>query len=251
MTSDLAENEVAAMVAQGLKPTVRDIVRLNAIALRIQYGTYNTEKYALPRVAFLGSLALRQPTIAHELWLDRVTAIVDMDDQSYFACRLYVASRPAAALCDPLDRKLVKAEVEKCLADFGAYTLEAVSLALRYVWVGGGELDAERPAPRPHDDTMPDLPPDASIALGALHDGVAVKLGISLADLRSMTRTQLLSVIHSAVGMDGDAKGRAIGRARIDFFRTLDEIKARLEKERDAAAQAQDAKEGGDGDAGK
>lgn len=251
MTSDLAEGEVAAMVAQGLKPTVRDIVRLNALALKIQYGPHAAERYALPRVAFLGNLVLRQPTIAHEIWLDRVMSVVEMDDESYFACRLYVASRAAAALCDPLDRGQVKAEVEANLAAFGAFTLDAVALALRYVWIGGGEMDGEHPTPREHDETTPELGPEDSVALGILHDGVALRLGVTMADLKAMTRAQLLSVSHGAVGTDANARKNAASRARVDFFRTLDEIRARLEAEKAKAEQEAESKEAADGDARK
>ena len=249
MTSDLAESEVAAMAAQGLKPTVRDIVRMNALALKIQYGPHAAEQYALPRVAFLGNLVLRQPTIAHEIWLDRVMSIVEMDDESYFACRLYVASRAASALCDPLDRAQVKEEVERNLAAFGAHTIEAVALALRYVWHGGGEMDAEYAPVREADETQPTLRPEDSVALGIMHNGAALRLGLSLAEMSGMTRAHLLAVTHGAVGTDANARKNAASRARVDFFRAVDEIRARLEAEKAKAEQAAKEKEAADGDA--
>jgi hypothetical protein len=78
---------------------------------------------------------------------------------------------------------------------------------------------------------------------------VALRIGVTMADLKAMTRAQLLSVSHGAVGTDANARKSAANRARVDFFRTLDEIRARLEKE--AACAAAEAKEGRDGDAGE
>lgn len=233
MVSDLAISEVEAMRRRGLVPSVADIVRLNALACRIQYGAHAAEYYALPRVAFLGDLQLTQPTLAHELWLDRVADIVDMiDNASYFACRLYAASYPAAALADPTDRKAVKRAVEDNLARFGAWTMDAVSLALAYVEKGGEDTDGETPPPRPDNGKTVPLPPNASIALAVIHDGVACRLGISLADMKGMTRGQLLAVTHAAIGIDRDANKQAMSMRRVDFFRAVDEITARLEAEK-------------------
>ena len=231
MVSDTAESDIEDLIARGLKPTVRDIVRLNAVALRIERGAYAAAYFALPRVAFLGDLALYQPTIGHETWLDKVQSIVDMSDDSDFACRLYAAAtKDNAALVDPYRPKEVKAAVEKCLAAFSAFTFEQVRLALDYVETGGRHTDGESIAIDPADTE--DAPTAAdSVALGAVHDGVAGRLGISLRDLRSMTRGELLAVVSAAFDAKGGAE-RAIRRRQTEYFRTLDEISARLEKER-------------------
>lgn len=233
MVSETAEGDIEGMIARGLKPTVRDIIRLNAVALRFERGAHTASYFALPRVAFLGDLVLRQPTIGHELWLDKVQQCVEMDDDSDFACRLYAAHvADHHDLADPYKRKDVKAAVEACLKAFSAFTFEQVRLALDYVERGERPEAGEHPALEPAKEDADTLTAADSVALGIVHDGIASRLGISLADMRTMTRGELLAVVSAA--LDGEGRDeRVYRRHRNDYFRTLDEISDRLEKERD------------------
>ena len=239
MVSDLAISEVDAMRRRGLDPSVADIVRLNALALAISHGPYAAYQFALPRVAFLpgadgGDLVLREPTIAHEIWLAKVRQTVDMDDESAFACRLYAAATmDAATLPDPYNREAVKSAVEGALARFGRNTFSAVRLALEYVITGGLHTDGEY-ATVPECEAPTDDAILESVAVGVVKDAMSMKLGISLRDALRMTRGQLLEIIYSASG--ADMKGSESGkRRRVAFFRTVDEITARLEAERTGA----------------
>lgn len=231
MVSDTAEGDIEALFARGLKPTVRDIIRLNAVALRIERGVHAAEYFALPRVAYLGQLVLCQPTIAHELWLARVRQVVEMDDDSDFACRLHVAAVAADKLVDPLDRKAVKSAVEGTLRTFGAHTFDQVRLALDYVEHGCNPDSGEHPTPEPDSDDPPPSDEDA-VSVGVLHDGIACRLGLTLKDLHGMTRGELLAVVDMAVVVERGKSDRAVAQRRTDYFRTLDDITDRLEKER-------------------
>lgn len=232
MVSDTAESDIEDMIARGLKPTVRDIIRLNSVALRFERGVHAAEYFALPRVAYIGDLVLYQPTIAHELWLDKVRQVVETDDDSDFACRVYASShQDATSLVDPYRPKEVKKAVEECLAKFGKCTFEQVRLALEYVESGDRGETGEHPALEPAKDDDTFTAAD-SISVGMVHDGVASRLGLSLRDIRSMTRCEMLAVVASAIVGEGREE-RMYRRRQTEYFRTLDEISARLETERD------------------
>lgn len=74
MTSEMAVEDIEQMQAEGLKPTVKDIIRLNALALKYERAksrNAGNTMYLMPRVAFIDDKTwFRQPTIGHELWFD-------------------------------------------------------------------------------------------------------------------------------------------------------------------------------------
>ena len=76
MTSKMAIEDIEQMQAEGLKPTVKDIIRLNALAMKFERAkskNAGSSIYLLPRVAFISDKVwFRQPTIGHEIWLSKV-----------------------------------------------------------------------------------------------------------------------------------------------------------------------------------
>lgn len=77
MTSEMAVEDIEQMQADGLKPTVKDIIRLNALALKYERAksrNADNSLYLMPRVAAIDSKhVFRQPTIGHEIWFDKVS----------------------------------------------------------------------------------------------------------------------------------------------------------------------------------
>ena len=56
MTSEMAVEDIERLQADGLKPTVKDIIRLNALALkfeRVKSKYASSAMYLFPRVAFI------------------------------------------------------------------------------------------------------------------------------------------------------------------------------------------------------
>lgn len=74
MVSEMAMEDIEQMKREGLEPTPRDIIRLNALALKYERAKskdVGMSLYQLPRVAFIDSKTwFRQPTIGHEIWFD-------------------------------------------------------------------------------------------------------------------------------------------------------------------------------------
>ena len=239
MISQTAIDSLDELVAKGLKPTPRDIIRLNAVGVKLEAAAAKRatdSTYLLPRVAAVTKdLWFRQPTIGHEIWMEKVERFVGEGDyQSLLAIRAYALSRPPEKLSDPDDPGTIKAAVEEFAATCKNLTRDQILAAVRYVTVGADHTAGETTA-RPQDDKNEDPDFSECIALGVLNEGRAVLWGISEADMLRMTTQQLSDVIDRAkiyhkIESDSDEdfwQGR--------YYATLDEIASRLMQEKEAA----------------
>ena len=116
MVSKMAKDTVAKWEKEGLRPSFDDIVRLNALGLRVERGPNSADFAALPRVAFLGDLVLVEPTVRRWMWIDAARQIVQDADLIVFAYALAV-NEPVkltsrSKLEKALDERLAKAREE-------------------------------------------------------------------------------------------------------------------------------------------
>ncbi len=86
MTSRLAKDTIEGWQREGLHPTVEQIVRLNALGLKVESGNDVWNFAACPRVAFLGDWTLFEPTIGKRIWMDTARQLLkdDYQTQIYF-----------------------------------------------------------------------------------------------------------------------------------------------------------------------
>lgn len=225
MVSELAIEEAEKLAAKGTPLTPREIVRLNALGLELQKGK-DTVSFALPRLAFLGDVVFREPTLGHDIWLDDVRRFADMDDvRTSLAVHAFALSH-----MDPDDLPaLGKVRLRYDMMDFKRkmrkYTPRQISAALRWVTEGNDVRRGELPPPR-NDDELVDE--SHSVAIGTLLDGIAVVTGLSVGDARHLTSAELFRLERRAMALrecnvDDVRKNIAQG----DFYATLDELTAR------------------------
>ena len=223
MVSITAIEEAERLAAEGTPLTPREIVRLNALGLAMERGERESVAFALPRVAFLGDVVLREPTMGHEIWLDEARRIVDFGDVDTSLAMHALAF----SVTDPDDLPgLGKIRIFCAMRRFQRrvkiYTRRQIAAACR--WLRKGE--------EPMDESF-------SVAVGVLIDGVAIATGLSVGDARRMTRAQLYRAEDTALKLRGrDISDGIKEDAKGDFYATLDELIAR--------AQAR-AKEAGNG----
>lgn len=77
MVSKLADSTIQQWLAEGLQPTVKDIVQLNNLGLRLERNSDMYDFAACPRIAFLGDCILREPIIAKQMWIDCVAQLFE------------------------------------------------------------------------------------------------------------------------------------------------------------------------------
>lgn len=237
MVSPLAKEDIEAMLADGLQPSVNDIVRLNALGLKLERSAFSAESlFCLPRVAYLGKLVFRQPTMGHEIWLDEVGQILDMGDPSTnlaatsYACSIMDADK----LPDPHSKVKVTCALMRFKFAVRKHTIQQIVNATRYVIDGNDAELYEYPVQK--DTGEGDMPDgDMSAPVGIILDGTASGIGISLADARRMTRTQYRQTVRRYLRVHGmlDEKAES-GESGGEYFATLEAIRKRLESERKA-----------------
>lgn len=239
MVSNTAKEDVEAMLADGLKPSVNDIVRLNALGLRLEKSAHSAESlFALPRVAFLGKVILRQPTMGHEIWLDEVGQILDLSDPATnLAATAYACSvRDADELPDPHSKVKVTVALMRFKFAVRKHTIQQIVNATRYVCDGNDAELYEYPVQKDTggEGDVPDG--DMSGAVGIILGGTASGIGISLADARKMTQSQYRLTVRRYMRAHRllDEKGEQ-STASGDYFATLDAIRARLQSEKKKA----------------
>lgn len=232
MVSELAMEDIEALRADGVEVTPRDVVRLNAFGLKVERGSRSAEFHVMPRVAFLGDVAFREPTIADDLWLERVSAIYDTDHPQTLLF-LRAVSLSSSELPDPTDRAALRAAVAAfCDGPCAKYTLQQLGAAVMYAVAGNSPEDFEQPAEVTDADGREriEAPPDREhheepMVAGIIRDGVVMQLG-DVQSLKKLTRTQLAALVVYAqeVRYREAAERSAHAAALADYLRVKDEI---------------------------
>lgn len=239
MISDLAISEIERLEKAGLKPTAADIIRLNALGLKVEFSQRSGDIFALPRVAYLGRIHFVEPTIAHDIWMSEALGHVDRSHYpTYLALNAYALSRPAAELVDSKDRDAVRNSIDGFLAGHLAeFTFHQIRVAVMYALHGANEIAMEYPAGDESDDKKA-LYENAprSVGAGVLLSTMAMSLGLTVADAMKMTIAQLrevqtLALIKSRVDL---AKTHGVHLSD-EFFRTVAAVEERLKKEKEVA----------------
>lgn len=234
MTSEMAREDIEQMWADGLHPTVADIIRLNALGLKCERAKARhagDEIYIMPRVAILrDGIYFRQPTIGHEIWLDAVAQHSSGDYQTAFALDAFALSRPPDDLPDPHNANAVKEAVEAFLATLSPFTEAQVLAALRYVQNGlSNESGEYPPMPPSADDADADREDwEECVSLGVLRNSLAILTGLTVADARRMTRDELDMMRRRALMLHGvDVAGKGDYELG-NYYHARQEIIARI-----------------------
>ena len=242
MISDYAVAKIDELTAAGLHPTTEDIIRLNALGLRLEAAQ---KKFAsdslpyLPRVAQISAgVFFRQPTVGHEIWLTKTAAIFSPDFDTRLALKAYALSRPPSDLPDPESPSAVKIALDDYAEEMRDFTREQIAAALDYVEYGASSTVGELAETDP---SAPPRKPDGSrdedwtycVAAGVLHRAAACLTGLTVADMQRMTvrqlqdATDLAGIYHKIEPPDMERE------AQVDFLNTYYTIKERLEKEKE------------------
>ena len=262
MIADTFRKDYRQMTAQGVKFTPEDIVLLNALAVKVRLTQNAARTTHLPRLAFLPKrrsgilssfrkeIVLREPTIAHEMWLEQAQRYITVDsDRTFDLLYGYALARPAEKLPDVFDpKRLIRKVFTWCAKHLAHLTREQLSAAVDYVLFGadwtagergpehrtagalaggagrGGSMEA--PAAESSGDTA--LP---SPTIGLLTEARALRLPISLDDAKRMTASELDEAITRCLvkdhKLDFDAEHH---RAMGEYVRARNAVRKRSEK---------------------
>lgn len=234
MVSKTAQADIEDMWEQGLKPSVSDIIRLNALGIKLERCNKPDESiFNIRRCAFLGDgenhICFMQPTVAHDIWRDTVEKIIDFDDsETSIATDAYICATPYDKLPNANDYEVIKKSINEFLKSLYPYTTNQIAAAILYCTHGTDWMQGEYAPPNPNEkhDTYDEFD---SISLGIMLGGIATGIGLTLSEAKSLTRSQIMSMIHRHTYCEGNIdKKRILSTLEDDYFRTLDEITAQL-----------------------
>lgn len=237
MVSQTAEADIQDLWDAGLRPTVSDIILLNALGLVVENSTNPYESmYHMRRCAWLGENLLKQPLLAHEIWLQKASPVVSEDVISQLAVNAYVCCTEPDDLPDPYDKTAVKKAVEDFLPKFGAFTQQQIASAVIYVNKGTDWRYGEEAPPNPKSRTRSytALGEEFSIPVGVVLNGIAIGLGLTMKEALLLPRHTYQAMVERKLRYDGAYdKKRVKSENEDDYLRAFDEIRARLKKEKE------------------
>lgn len=225
MISETAMDDVEMLERAGVKLPPREIVRLNAAGLKVERRPDGAEMFALPRVAFLGDLRIREPAVGHLVYVDEASEFVDMDDpMTSIAFFAFVLSKDVDDLPEISRIRMqwmVKGFIRRELKRF---TVAQIRTAVEFALYGDNAADGERGA---SDETDAETEAArASVGVGLMREAQTLNLGISVADMKHATMSGLRAVVDRAYELRGVEIGkRQKNAATGEYFKLLDELK--------------------------
>ena len=235
MVSKTAEADFEDLREAGLAPTFRDIIRLNALALRVESLKAQFALSELPRVAFLGDAAFREPTIGSEIWLQSASRLFDENDaETFMMLRAFSLSMPQEDLPDPASEKSTLDALQSFRDSLAFATIPQLMAAVGYAVHGFRAEECEIPERKKDEDgDGNDTDEEPCYEIGLLRQGMVYRLG-SAKELKDLPPRALREMTVRAMSRDHgcDARRDAVSDAEDDYLRTLDAITARLKEEK-------------------
>ena len=235
MLSPLAMEDLAALEARGLRPTPAEVVRLNALGLAVSRDARAHRVLAAPRAVAIGQVTLHELTLAAEEWLREVLPLAHRADAE--ATLLLFASAHATLpgfFDDPELRHAAGIDARLRAWRRGLnVTPRALAVACDAALYGADPTACEVAEPRPPKPGQPE--PDAAQTAAELLDGaIALRLGLSSAELRALTSSRLIHILREALAADGRLDPESNLDAHGDYIRTKAAITAAAEARMEA-----------------
>ena len=156
MLSDILRKDIRQYAARGIAFEPADIVRLNALAVQVKLCQRPCQGVHLPRCVFLPptsiwgrELVLREPTVAHELWLEEAAQWIDVaDERNFLFLHAYALSfvDPAKLPDAFAPKRLIRKVFMFAAKRLARYTTEQLRNAVDYALYGADWTAGEVPA---------------------------------------------------------------------------------------------------------
>lgn len=231
MRSDYAMGEIARLEKKGYRLTPEDIIRLNGLGLKIERSAKCGTLYEMPRVAYLGQLSFREPTIAHVMWIDRVLTYVNQKNyDTNIAVHAFAMSRDASALPEKENRSDCTKAIEKFVyGDLSVFTFEQVRASIIYALHGADAAACEHPSgdDKNEDDVL------RSLGTGIMLETLTLGLGMSIRDISTLTVRQTRELQKAALGRatcEKIFKTKAESDFQLELYKIEERLKAEKEK---------------------
>lgn len=226
MVSELALEDIARIEREGGHVAPRDVVWLNALALRITADPSCTLG-ALPRVCVVEDVLIRQPSIAQDILLDELDALFDHDEGTTLAIEAYVLSHGTTEM--PAHPNMFGVKVQGWLrATFHETTAAELRRAVDFVLYGASP-DVDELPPLPEQKEKDGQKKDETPRSSSLADfQMASALGIDSTAALAATSESLAGMIETSYLVSHKCPlTKEDARRAGDYYRALEEVRKR------------------------
>lgn len=225
MISKMAMEDIEELEEKGIRLTPEEVIRLNALGVRAERNPDASSLLCPQRCAFLGDIVFREPTIGHEIWLESMSIGFNDDDmQTVFLLRSFALSMDADKLPMLAPNRIKPKIIEFAKNSLKDFTLRQIVSTINYVMTGC-DPDSEEFCTKDEDEKCDLDFTLKSIPVGIIHEAQAMKLGISLYDMKNMTMSELQGVTLRAKELNGFEVSEQNKRIAVgDYYKTKQEI---------------------------
>jgi hypothetical protein len=223
MVCQMAMDDIGLLAERGIAVTPEEIIRLNAVGLRVASNPSCADVVAAPRIGWAGAVAIHQPTVQADVWLEESAKRWFDGDVFASACAFaYAHGRDRGFFSRPVmqDRESALIEIGKWNAAL-AVTGEELKAAYDYAVSGNDAAAGEVAATKPAADggAKPSV-------LDDIYDMLceASACGLSRADCESVSWTELSAILLKWHRNAGGSMDRITARAHGEYIMTLAEI---------------------------
>lgn len=234
MVSQLAMEDIQALQNDGCIVPPADVVRLNALGLKIEKRP-DFRLSTLPRVALCEGILFIEPTIEQDIFLDTVTPIFSKDAGTVLALESYVLTHPDEDWSKkPMFPVLFAAKCSNWIKkNLGKVTATKIQAVVDYCKYGMNPMDGEYPV-YVTDETFEKWYGETGPKSPSLRNYLqACTLGISSESALKTTSEQLTAMIERAFLLRDKKITDEEKEAVAKYYVTLDSIKEKCYSRRD------------------
>ena len=235
MVSELAMEDIQALLDDGCVVPPADIIRLNALGLKIEKKP-DFRLSTLPRVALCNDILFVEPTIEQDIFLDTMLQIFSHDPGTVLALQAYVLSHPDGDWSKrPVFPVLFAAKCAKWIRKhLGKVTATKVQAVIDYCKHGMNPMDGEYPV-YVADETFEKWYGETGAKSSSLRESLqACTFGIPSVTALKATSPQLTAMIERAFLLNDREIADEEKLATAQYYATLDAIRKDAYARRDA-----------------
>lgn len=234
MVCQMAMDDIGLLSERGLTLMPEEIIRLNAIGLRVVANPACADVVAAPRIGWAGDIAVHQPTVQADVWIETYAQRWFDGDVFASACAFAYAHGRVRGF---FSRPEMQAR-ESALAAIGewnaglAVTGDELKAAYDYAVSGNDAAACEVAAVKPGAGSGAKPTP-----LDDIYDMLceASACGLTREDCEAVSWTELTAILLKWHRNKGDAMERSTAQAHGEYILTLAEITKSAEKRKEAA----------------
>lgn len=231
----MAMEDIQSLIDEGCEVRPSDVVRLNALALKIEKKP-DFRLATLPRVALCGGVLFVQPTIEQDIYLDNMLQIFSSNEGTVLALEAYVLAHPDEDWSKrPMFPRLFAGTCAYWIKKhLGKETATKVRAAIDFCKYGMNPLDGEYPVYM-SDETFDKWYYQGGEKSSALRSYLqACTCGIAPEAALKATSPQLTAMIERAFLLKDRNISQDEKEVTAEYFATLEKVKEDAYARRDA-----------------